>query len=203
MENNENLGSQEPVTNSNPVKKGNAKLIGIIAIVAIIAVVVFFMFFTRSAKATVKDYVKAMEDCNAKKVMALMDTEGAGAMTSIAKFSYSDDGVSYEFGKFEENYDKVMEKMKNLNDDEKKQYDEMLKKAEETMQKELDEMKEEKIKYTVKNIETEKVKDCKKLTKVTCDIEMKNDEHEHTMEDVVFYTMKKGMKNYIVYSAMD
>lgn len=203
MENNENLGSQEPVTNSNPVKKGNAKLIGIIAIVAIIAVVVFFMFFTRSAKATVKDYVKAMEDCSAKKVMALMDVEGAGAMSSIAKFSYSDEGVSFEFGKFEEKYDEVMKKMKDLSKDEKKQYDEMLKKSEEDMQKELDEMKEEKIKYTVKNIETEKVKDCKKLTKVTCDIQMKNDEHEFTMEDVEFYTMKKGMKNYIVYSTMD
>ena len=156
------------------------------------------MFFTRSAKATVKDYVKAMEDCSAKKVMALMDVEGAGAMSSIAKFSYSDEGVSFEFGKFEEKYDEVMKKMKDLRKEEKKQYDEMLKKSEEDMQKELDEMKEEKIKYTVKNIETEKVKDCKKLTKVTCDIQMKNDEHEFTMEDVEFYTMKKGMKNYIV-----
>ena len=200
MENNENLGSQEPVSNSNPVKSVNVKLIGIIAVVVAVILVVFFMFFTRSAKSTVKDYIKAMSKADAKKVMALMDYEGAAAFSSTG--SYSSKGYTYDFEKFEDNYDEIMDKMKDMDKDEKEAYKELKEKAVDSLQDELDEMKDEDVKFTVKKIKTEKVDDCKKLTKVICDIEVKADGEKETMEDVEFYTMKKGMKHYIVSAGM-
>lgn len=193
MENNEqNLGSQEPTTSTNPVKTVNVKLIGIIVAALAIILVVFFMFFTRSAKSTVKDYMKAMEKCDAKKVMAIMDFEGTAAFSN-SKRDLSD---------FDDQYEKIMDKIKEMDKDEKKAYEETKDKLEERLQKLLDEAKDQKIKYTVKNIKTEKVDGSKKLTKVTCDIKMKSKDDEDTAEDVSFYVMKKGFKYYIVSSGI-
>ena len=93
MENNEeNLGSQEPTTstNTNPVKKANTTLIGIIAIAIVVILAIVFMFMSRGAKATVKDYVKAMEKGDSSKAINLMDVIGAGAFeytkSDLAKF---------------------------------------------------------------------------------------------------------------------
>ena len=53
-------------------------------------------------------------------------------------------------------------------------------------------------KYEVDITKTKKESDCKKLTKVTCDITAEIDGHKLKLEDIEFYTMKKGLKNYIV-----
>ena len=67
---------------------------------------------------------------------------------------------------------------------------------EDNYEKIVDEIKEGK--YSVKVTETEKVDDCKKLTKVTCDISAEIMGMEAELEDIEVYTMKKGFKNYIV-----
>ncbi len=203
MENNEeNLGSQEPTTQetttTKPVKSTNTKLIGIIAVAIVVILVVFFMFFTRSAKSTVKDYIKALSKCDADKVMALMDYEGTAAFKSISSYSYAK-GNTYKFNEFEDEYDKLMDNVKDLDKDKKKEYEELKKEQVDDLQETLDEFKDKKIKYSVSNIKTEKVDDCKKLTKVTCTLKMKY-EDETAEQDITFYTMKKGLKNYIVYA---
>lgn len=194
MENNEeNLGSQEPVaettTNSSPVKTGNTKLIGIIAVAIVIILAVFFMCFTRSAKSTVKDYIKAFNKSNAGKVVALMDFEGVSAFESTQR----------DLSKFDEEYEEMVKKVKDLDKDQKKQYNEAKDEAKEAIQSGLDLLKE--AKFTVSNIKTEKVEGSKKLTKVTCTLKAKYGDEE--MErDVTFYTVKKGLKNYLVSSGM-
>lgn len=196
MENNEeNLGSQEPVaettTNTTPVKAGNTKLIGIIAVAIVVILLAFFMFFTRSAKSTVKDYIKAFNKSNAGKVVALMDFEGVSAFGTTQR----------DLSKFDEAYEEMVKEVKDLDKDQKKQYEEAKDAAKETIQASLDMLKESKIKYSVSNIKTEKVDGSKKLTKVTCTIKMKNEDNE--MErDVTFYTVKKGLKNYLVSTSM-
>lgn len=196
MENNEeNLGSQEPVaeatTNSTPVKSGNTKLIGIIAVAIVVILLAFFMFFTRSAKSTVKDYIKAFNKSNAGKVVALMDFEGVSAFESNSK----------DLSKFDESYEEMIKKVKELDKDQKKQYDEIKDTTKETLQASLDLLKEAKMKYSVSNIKTEKVDGSKKLTKVTCTIKVKYNDEE-VERDVTFYTVKKGLKNYLVSSGM-
>lgn len=196
MENNEeNLGSQEPVaeatTNSTPVKSGNTKLIGIVAVAIVVILLAFFMFFTRSAKSTVKDYIKAFNKSNAGKVVALMDFEGVSAFESNSK----------DLSKFDESYEEMIKKVKELDKDQKKQYDELKDTTKETIQASLDLLKEEKMKYSVSNIKTEKVDGSKKLTKVTCTIKVKYNDEE-VERDVTFYTVKKGLKNYLVSSGM-
>lgn len=197
MENNEeNLGSQEPVvetktTNSSPVNAGNTKLIGIIAVAIVVILLAFFMFFTRSAKSTVKDYIKAFNKSNAGKVVALMDFEGVSAFESTES----------DLSKFDETYEEVLKEIKDLDKDQKEQYEELKDAAKEAMQASLDMLKEAKIKYSVSNIKTEKVDGSKKLTKVTCTIKAKY-EGEEMESDVTFYTVKKGLKNYLVSSGM-
>lgn len=196
MENNEeNLGSQEPVaettTNTAPVKAGNTKLIGIIVVAIVVILLAFFMFFTRSAKSTVKDYIKAFNKSNAGKVVALMDFEGVSAFENTSK----------DLSKFDEAYEEMIKKVKELDKDQKKQYDEIKDTTKETIQASLDLLKEAKMKYSVSNIKTEKVDGSKKLTKVTCTIKVKY-EGEEVERDVTFYTIKKGLKNYLVSSGM-
>lgn len=194
MENNEeNLGSQEPVaettTNTTPVKAGNTKLIGIIAVAIVIILAVFFMCFTRSAKSTVKDYIKAFNKTNAGKVVALMDFEGVSAFETTQR----------DLSKFDETYEEMLKKVKDLDKDQKNQYNEAKDEAKEAIQSGLDLLKD--AKFTVSNIKTEKVEGSKKLTKVTCTLKAKY-EDEEMERDVTFYTVKKGLKNYLVSSGM-
>ena len=202
MENNEeNLGSQEPAnptnsTSSNSVKTTNTKLIGIVVVAILVILAIFFMFFTKSAKSVVKDYVKAIEKGNAKKVMATMDFEGTAAFTNIRSYSFSE-GYTYDFDKFDDAYDEILDQLKDMDKDQKKEYKEVKKEAIETMQEAFDENEDDKVKYSVKDIKTEKVDGSKKLTKVTCTIVTKKD-GEKDEEEATFYTMKKGFKNYIV-----
>lgn len=229
MENNEeNLNSQEPETvkpveptaqpaepvaektteptqtteNKNTGKEPNTRLIGMIAVavVAILAVIlVIFTFFTRSPKAAVKDYMKAFNNANAKKVMALMDYEGAAAFKKIAKYSYLNGSYTYKFEDFDDEYDKIMDQVKDMDKDQKEAYKEAKEEAVDKLQDTLDNFKESKAKISVKKVKTEKVDDCKKITKVIATLELKMD-GEKDERDFTFYTMKKGLKNYVVYA---
>ncbi len=199
MENNEeNLGSQEPVSqpSSNAPKSFNVKPVAIIVAVVAILLVLFFMLFTRSPKDTVKAYVKAFDKADAGKVMSLMDYEGASAFSACTSYSGKTD-----FSKFQDNYDKIMDQVKDFDKDQKSEYKKLKKDAEESLQDSLDTFKDKKIKYSVKDIKTEKVDENKKLTKVTAKLTVKYDGEEQTKE-VTFYTMKKGLKNYIVSSSL-
>lgn len=186
MENNEeNLGSQEPTTstNTNPVKKTNTKLIGIIAIAVVVILAIVFMFLSRGAKATVKDYVKAMEKGDSSKVINLMDMIGVTAFESTKS----------DLAKFDEKYtemkkDKEMqERVKKF----KKEYKDQFK---------LD--TDSKMKISVKNLKEEKVEGSKKLKKVTCTIKVKLGEMEDEKDDIEFYVVKDGLKHYVVSAGM-
>lgn len=211
MENNEeNLGSQEPTTqptqateNQQSNKPANTRLIGMVAVavVAILAIIfIFFTFIARSPKAVVKDYIGAFSKGNAKKVMNLMDYEAVAAFTQLSK-SYSTEKKAYvyKFEDFDEKYEDAIETVKDLDKDQKKAYEETKDDAVDALQKVLDPIKENKIKMSVKKVKTEKVDDSKKLTKVTATIEIKAD-GEKMEEDVVFYTVKKGLKNYVAFT---
>ena len=207
MENNEeNLGSQEPETTQttdstvNSGKSTNTKLIGIIAVAIVAILAVFFIFFMRSPEAAVKDYMKAFNKYNAKKVMSITDVEGAAAFVQIKNYSYSE-GATYDFGKFDEKYDGIMKEIKDFDKDKKKAYEDLKKDAVDQLQTLLDEFKDNKVKFTVKEVKTEKIDDCKKLTKVTATVKAKVDDQENE-SDLIFYTMKKGLKNYVVYSEL-
>ena len=148
MENNEeNLGSQEPVTNSNSVKTTNGKLIGIIVAILVVILAVIFIFFTRSPKSAVKDYLKAWGNYNAKKAMSVVDYEGTAAFAKIVSTKYEGGKLtySYDFDKFEDNYDDIMDAIKDLDKDGKKDYKELKENAIDTFQDACDELKEEKI----------------------------------------------------------
>ncbi len=183
MENNEeNLGSQEPetTTNTNPVKKANTTLIGIIAIAVVVILAVILMFMTRGAKSAVKDYVKAIEKGDSSKVVNLMDLNGVSAFES----------TKADLSKFDETYaelkkDKEMqEKVKEF----KKEYKDQFK---------LDGT-DSKMKVSVKDLKEEKVEGSKKLKKVTCTLKVKIDEYEDEKEGIEFYVVKDGLKHYIV-----
>lgn len=207
MENNEeNLGSQEPETTQttdstvNSGKSTNTKLIGIIAVAIVAILAVIFIFFMRSPESAVKDYMKAFNKYNAKKVMSLTDVEGAAAFLQIRSYSYSD-GYTYDFGKFDDKYSEIMKGIKDLDSDGKKAYKELKSETIDELQETLDEFKEEDIKFTVEKVTAEKIDDCKKLTKVTATVKAKAGDRENE-SDLVFYTMKKGLKNYVVYSEL-
>ncbi len=194
----------EPTQSTETQKSGkepNTRLIGMIAVavVAILAVIlVIFAFFTRSPKAAVKDYIKAFNKGNAKKVMALMDYEGAAAFGQIAKYSYTK-GYTFNFEDFDDKYDTIMDKVKDMDKEEKEAYKELKEQAVDTLQDTLDDFKESKVKISVKKVKTEKVDDCKNITKVIATLEAKLD-GEKSEKDFTFYTMKKGLKNYVVYA---
>lgn len=200
MENNEeNLKSQEPSTNSSSVTTTNNKLIGIIAIAVVVILAIFFMFFTRSPKSAVKDYIKAFQKCNANKAMSVVDFEGTLAMQEIGTPSYSSGsfGYNFDFSKFDDAYKEISDADK----DTKKKYKDEKEERTESLQDTLDGLKDSKIKYSVKNIKTEKVDGSKKVTKVTCTLVLKH-EDEEVEQEATFYTMKKGFKNYLIYSGM-
>lgn len=190
----------QSVENKTTGKEPNTRLIGIVAVaaIAILAVIlVIFTFFTRSPKAAVKDWVKAFNKGNAKKVMAVMDYEGAAAFGQIASYSYK--GYTYKFEDFDDKYDDIMDKVKDMDKDEKEAYEELKEAAVDKLQDTLDDFKDSKAKISVKKVKTEKVDDCKNITKVITTLELKLD-GEKDERDFTFYTMKKGLKHYVVYA---
>lgn len=169
-------------TNQTSKKRLNIKLI---AIIVAILVVLFFILFSRDAKSTVKKYIESLEQADAKQVMSVMNYEGM-----IAFSSSSSDLKDFD--------SKYTETLKNMSKEKKSKYSEAKEKITENLQKSLDQSKEQKINYTIENIRTEKVEECKKLTKVICDLKISIDGNESLVTDVKFYTIKKGLKHYIV-----
>lgn len=200
MENNEeNLGSQEPVTQSveseKSAKSPNTRLIGIVAvaIVAVLAIVLFFVFAVRSPKAVAKDFITAtMIKPNTKKAVNLVDFEGVKAFSAISSYSYSK-GYTYNFEDFDDEY-KEVKKDKDFKEEIKEQKKKMLE-SDDVFGNILDDSNVSKV--SIEDIETEKIDDCKKLTKVTITLKAKVD-GEYDEQDFVVYTMQKGLKNYIV-----
>lgn len=182
MENNEeNLGSQEPTTstNTNPVKKANTTLIGIIAIAVVVILAIVLMFLTRGAKATVKDFAKAMEKGDSSKIINLMDMTGTAAFESTKN----------DLSKFDESYAEMKKD---------KEIQERLKEFKETYKDQFDFDTDSKMKISVKDVKEEKVEGSKKLKKVTCTLKVKVDDKENEQEGIEFYVVKDGLKYYIV-----
>lgn len=200
-----NVEPAEPTSTEEPQKTSkepNTRLVGIVAVVAVAAIailLIIFAFFTRSPKSAVKDYIKYFNKANAKKVMALVDYEGTTAFDNISSYSILTGDYTYDFESFEDEYEDIIDQVKDMDKDEKEAYKEAKEDLVDDLQDILDAFKETGIKISVKKVTTEKVDDCKKLTKVTATIEVKLDGEKEEGE-ITFYTMKKGLKNYIVYS---
>jgi len=151
----------------------NSKLVKIIVIlsIALIAVILAFAIFVhRSAKETVKDVGKVVKNTDILGAVDLVDPIGIAAFVSC--YDYEDDEIDLD--DFEDNYKKLEESYKKIKKEIKKG------------------------KYTIKVTNTKKVADCKKVTKVTCDVKIKYKDNEIKLEGIKVYTMKKGFKNYIV-----
>lgn len=200
----ENEGAQD-----NFLKKNEKWIkIGGIAVAAIIILLIILSAFSRSPKATVKQFVKGMNSHNAKKVMDTIDFEGAAAYVKTYKEASKKSSSSsssflssskkeVDMAEFKDNYKEVMDEIKDMDKDEKKEYKENLKEAQESMQEALDEMKDEKVKMSVKVTKVSDVKGSKMLKEVTADVSVKEDGDTET-KTMKFITMKKGLKNYIV-----
>lgn len=157
----------------NENKNSNSRLIGIIAVLVIILLVlaiVFGVFLSRSAKSTVKDVAKVVKKADIIGAIDLIDPEGIAAFVTC--YNYRSGEMDLE--DFDENYEKIGKAVKKVKNEIKKG------------------------KYTIDVTETEKVSGSKKLTKVTCDIKVKYKNNEIKLKGIEIYTMKKGLKNYIV-----
>lgn len=215
----ESTVSAEEVTKENEKKggikkffsgKSVGKIAGIVAAVVVI-VLIFGAFLSRSPKAAVKQFVSGMNSKNAKKVMDVLDMKGSEAYSkarskalsksssSSSLFSSSSKSSDVDMSEFDEVYKDILKEYKDMDSDEKKDYKEELKKVKESLQDNLDDLKEEKVKIKAKVTKVSKVKGSKLLKKVTADVTVKKDGDQET-KTVTFYTVKKGLKNYVVYA---
>lgn len=186
MENDEqNLGSQEPASSTNkssgaPALKKYMPIAIIVGVILLVAII--FMAISRSPKATVKDFFSSLEKGNSKKFLSTVDIVG---MQSFAECGEK------KLGKFDETY------KENLKDTDKEDIEEYKEYIDESFESMNDEMENEDISFKIKEIKTSKVDDSKKLTEVKAKVEFKADGEKHT-ETITFYTIKKGLKSYIV-----
>lgn len=163
------IAQQETVGNTVKTTNINKKLIAIIAVLAII-IVILLVFIGRSPKATVKDVAKAVGKVDPIGLVDLVDPVGVVAFVSCYDYSDGD----FDFDDFEEKYEALEKNYKKV-------------------EKEI-----KKAKFSVNVTNTKKVSDCKKLTKVTCSVKVKYAGEEVELKGIEVYTMKKGLKNYIV-----
>lgn len=211
MENNEeNLGSQEPVssesstttTSSSSTKTTNYKKIAIIAVAVIAIIALFCAIFTRSPKDTVKSYIKSYFGAKAKTLYNLIDEDGMAAFNQLSgKWDSESEEYVYDFSNFEDLLKDVQDANKELSKDEKQEKKDLKEQAIDKLQTRLEKLKDKGYKYSIKSVKTYSVKDCKKLTKVVVSLEVKDEDGEKDTDSYTFYTMKKGLKNYIVSSA--
>lgn len=182
----------------------NKKIIAIVAIVAVV-IALFFTIFTRSAKDAGKEYVKAFYNAKASKLYDLIDMNGSDAFDKLQKNKYNEitKKYDYNFEKFDEYYKEVEKAYKELDKDKKKEIEnsrkEAIKQTQEYLNQMKDYLKDNKVKWSVKKVETTKIKDSKKLTKVEVTVELKKD-GEKNEQTYTIYTMKKGLKNYVVHA---
>ena len=162
----------------------NVKLIGIIAGAVIIAIIAFISIFTRSEKATVKQYLKAIEKANGTKYVSLIDWDGRQAYNS----------TSSNLKKFDDKYADVI----SNNKDKKEEVKEGKEKLKTTLEELINNRDgDKKPKFKVKDVETTTVGGSKKLTKVNVKVTVEKGGQQNT-DDYTFYTIKKGLKSYIV-----
>lgn len=148
-----------------------AKKYIIVAIVAVLIVVLISrIFINRSAKSRVKDVAQVAEDLNIVGAINLVDLEGIAAFYSC-----------YDYEKGEIDFDDFDEKYENIKAIHKK------------LKKEF-----KKCKYSIKVTNTKKMSESKRITRVTCDLEMKYKDNTIKLKGIKIYTMKKGIENYIV-----
>lgn len=181
----------------------NKKTIGIIAII-IVVIGILGMIFTRSAKSAAKDYVKAFFDAKASKLDSLYDMNGSNAFDKLTRtYNSTTKEYEYNFEKFDEYYKEVEKAYKELDKDKKKEIEDNRKDSIKETQKYLEEMKkyykDNKIKWSIKEVKSYNIKDAKKLTKVKVTVELKKD-GEKDEQTFTIYTMKKGLKNYVVHT---
>lgn len=203
MENNEeNLGSQEPTqettsqentSTTNPGKNLNIKAIAIGVVIVAVALFLFFTIFTRGAKDTVKDFIKAIDKGDEKKIGKLIDMEGNSILLKVSKSN-----GEYDFEKFEEYYDELKDAKKDLEKDEKKEYDDSMEESTEKVASNIVKTFDSDYKYKVKEIKTKSVKDAKGVTKVTVKVQVENDDGDKETSTLTFYTLRKGLKDYII-----
>jgi len=190
--------------------KSVVKIVGIVAAVVVLILIVL-AFLSRSPKAAVKQFISGMDSKNAKKIMSVIDFEGSSAYSkarsksssksssSLSLLDISSKSSEVDMSEFDEIYKDLLKEYKDMNRDEKKEYKEDLKEVKESLQDALDELKDEKVKVKVKVTKVSKVKGSKLLKKVTADVTTKQD-GDQTTSTMTFYTVKKGLKNYVVYA---
>lgn len=190
--------------------KSFGKIAGIV--VAVVAVILIILaFLSRSPKAAVKQFISGMNSKSSSKIMAAIDFEGVSAYSkarsksssksssSLSLLDISSKSTELDMSEFDEIYKDLLKEYKDMDRDEKKEYKEDLKEVKESLQDVLDELKDEKVKIKVKVTKVSKVKGSKLLKKVTADVTIKQD-GDQTTSTVTFYTVKKGLKNYVVYA---
>lgn len=151
-------------------RNGLIGVIVVLAVILLIVILIFGIFVRRSAKTTVKDVAKVVDKVDILGAVDLVDPIGIAAFVSC--YDYRDDKIDFE--DFEENYEKIEKSYKKVKNEIKKG------------------------KYSIEVTDTEKEDDCKKITKVTCNIKIKYKDNEIKLKNMKIYTMKKGLKNYIV-----
>lgn len=163
--------------NLDSLKNNRSRLIGIIAvlIIAILVLSILFgVFLSRSPKSTVKDVAKVVKNVDLIGAMDLIDIEGMSLFLTYNNIMYAPGDAETNYEYFDDYYE-VMDKAFNR------------------LKKEL-----KKGNYSIDVTETKKISDSKKLTRVTCDIKIKYKSNEIKLTNMKIYTMKKGLKNYIV-----
>lgn len=185
--------SETQKSNFNSKKGINPKIIILILAILIALVAIFFIFFTRSPKSAVKDYIRAINNYDAGAVINLSDLEAENAFAN--SYSKSDGSVT----NFTENYQKNINTVNGLNGEAKEKYEKIKESYKSSLQSSLNSSKNIELKYSLKNIKAEKVEGNDNLTKVTAELVAKSKDDTKT-SIATFYTLKKGLKNYVIYS---
>ena len=157
----------------NKVKTTDSKIkkyIIVIIIAVIVLTIVSRIFINRSAKSRVKDVANVAEDLNIVGAINLVDLEGIIAFYSCYDYTKGE----IDFDDFDENYENIKSIYKKL-------------------KKEL-----KKCKYSINVTNTKKMPESKRITRVTCDLEIKYKDNTIKLKGIKIYTMKKGIENYIV-----
>ena len=157
----------------NKIRTADSKIkkyiIGIIVAILIL-VIISRIFINRSAKSRVKDVADVAENLDIVGAINLIDLEGIAAFYSC-----------YDYEKGEIDLDDFDEKYENIKEINKK------------ARKEL-----KKCKYSIKVTSSKKMPESKKITRVTCDLEITYKENNIKLKGIKIYTMKKGIENYII-----
>ncbi|MDR0978564.1 MAG: hypothetical protein LBL91_01245 [Lachnospiraceae bacterium] len=157
----------------------------IVAIVALVALIVGFNIFTRSPKDAVKDYIKAFSKADSKKMEQVIDFVGQKAFNDC----YNKSNYDYDLEDFNDNYKDITKDSDEV---------EEINESAETFLENFEKLDTDDLEIEIKEfISVSKVKNSNKLTKVKVKVSVKKDGEKET-GNITFYTMKKGLNNYIV-----